>query len=59
MIGVRGRREGLRARAIPIVLDVVGLTELSERHVTLLVLHMHGTVSCLGFRLRGIGADLG
>ena len=49
MIGVRGRREGLRARAIPIMLDVVGLAELSERHVTLLVLHMHDTVSCLGF----------
>ena len=59
MIGFRGRSEGLRARAIPIVLHVVGLAEPREGHVTLLVLHMYDIVSCLRFRLRGIGADLG
>ena len=58
MIGFRGRSEGLRARTIPIVLYVVGLAEPRKGHVTLLVLHMYDIVSCLGFRLRGIGADL-
>ena len=58
MIGFRGRSEGLRARAIPIVLHVVGLAEPREGHVTLLVLHMYDIVSCLRFRLRGICTDL-